>query len=294
MTTPLDLSAYRLPKPVVVRELDYEALLATRKGQFAALWDARRAQYPDLPPIDTITLETDPATILLEHAAFADLLFVAELNDAARVVRLIDFAAGSDLDLHAEEMALARLPGESDAALRARVKTRRRGSSAAGSDDWFAWHAMTASPDVAEIAISEPEGGLVDIAVRSRIGAGIPDAALTAAVSAVLTSRAVRPRCIRVQVSPAVARPVDVRAAVTLEPDALDEVFISARESFPASIAALARLGRDLTTTRIKSLLSPPGVYSVEVTAPAGDVVVAPNELITLADVQITLAGRAW
>jgi len=295
MTTssPLELALYRLPLPVVVRELDYEASLAARVAQFKALWEAKRAADPDLPEFDTLILESDPAKALLEGAAFGDMLFVGELNDAARVVRLVNFAQGGDLELHAAEVDLERRASEKDPELRARVITRRRGSSAAGPDDWYLWHAQAASADVAEVNVADG-GGWVDVAVRSKIGDGVPDAALLATVRAVLTSRAVRPRCIRVTVSPAVRKTVNVRAVLTLDRDAIDPVFDAAKDGFEAAFAEHVALGRDITRSWLIALLSPPGVKSVGLIDPAANVVIAPNEIAKLGTALIEQAGRDW
>lgn len=293
MSSPLELSAYRLPKPVVVRELDYDAQHDKRRQQFRELWDKLQQRYPDLPDYDTLLLETDPSTKLLELAAFADMLFVGELNDTARVVRLVQFAEGRDLELHAAEQGLERRAGELDPELRQRVITRRRGSSAAGSDDWYRWHALGASPDVAEVDIDD-SGGLVDVAVRSKVGDGVPSAELLDQVRAVLTSRAVRVRGIRVRVSPAVPRPINITARVMLDHDAIDPVFGDVYERFPGTFNGHVRIGRDITRSWLIAALSAPGVKSVELIEPAADVVIAPNELATLGAVSITKIGRGW
>ncbi|UYO50334.1 baseplate J/gp47 family protein [Rhodopseudomonas palustris] len=293
MASPLELAKYRLPLPVVVRELDFEAQLANRMEQFATLWNALREKHPTLPEFDGLLLETDPATKLLEAAAFADTLFTAELNDAARIVRLVSFATGGDLELHAAEVDLERRVGERDPELQERVITRRRGSSAAGPDDWYRWHAEQASPDVAEVNVAEG-GGWVDIAVRSKSGNGIPSAELLATVRAALTARAVRPRCIRVTVSAPVPKPINVAAALTLDEDAIDPVFEAVRDGFAADFASHVRLGRDITRSWLFSRLAAPGVKSVYLPEPAADVIVGPNELATLGTVSITQAGRDW
>lgn len=295
MTTssPLELALYKLPLPVVVRELDYEASLAVRSAQFKAIWEAKRAADPELPAFDVLVLESDPAKALLELAAFGDMLFVGELNDAARVVRLVTFAQGKDLELHAAEVDLERRVSEQDPELRSRVVTRRRGSSAAGPDDWYLWHAQAASDDVAEVNVADG-GGWVDVAVRSKVGDGVPDAALLAKVRAVLTSRAVRPRCIRVTVSPAVRKIVNVRAMLTLDRDAIDPVFEATRDGFAAAFEEHVALGRDITRSWLISALSPRGVKSVELIEPAADVVIAPNQLAKLGVALIEQAGRDW
>ncbi|NEW96913.1 baseplate J/gp47 family protein [Rhodopseudomonas sp. BR0G17] len=291
--SPLELAKYRLPLPVVVRELDFETRLADRRAQFGELWELLRAKYPDLPPIDVLLLETDPSSILLEAAAFADTLFTAELNDAARVVRLVSFARGKDLELHAAEVDLQRRQDELDPELEARVITRRRGSSAAGPDDWYLWHAQAAAPDVAEVNVAEG-GGWVDVAVRSKLGNGVPDEALLAKVRAVLTARSVRPRCIRVTVSPAVPKLLTVKARVTLDDDAIDPVFETLRDGFAETYAKHVRLGRDITRSWIIAQLSPPGVKSVELEEPAADIIVAPHEIAPLGECEILQVGRGW
>jgi phage-related baseplate assembly protein len=297
MADALDLTTYKLPYPVIVRELSYDDLLAARKKQFATLWAALQASNPNLPDISALNLEGDPGAVLLEDAAFGDLLYVSDLNDTARVVRLVDFAKGSDLDLHAAEFAdpdFKRFEGEVDADLRARIKARRRGSSAAGPDDWFAYHALSADPDVAEVAVSEPGGAVVQVAVRSKSGTGVPSDAVLAKVTSVLTSRAMRPRCRQVNVVPCALRTVPLSAAIWLYPDTPIEVFTGLRDSVPGELLAARKLGRDVTRTSLFGYLGPQGVHSVDLISPASDLVVDANELVYFDPVSITLAGRKW
>ena len=59
--TPIDLS--RLPAPVVIEQIDYEAILAGRKAYAVSLWPAD--QQAEVAA--TLALESEPLTKLLQE-----------------------------------------------------------------------------------------------------------------------------------------------------------------------------------------------------------------------------------
>ena len=87
----------QLQPAALIETIDSEAILAAQKAWILARWDAIRVDRPDLPALDTLGLETEPLTILLEVFAYRETLLRALVNDKARAV-LIAYATGSDLD----------------------------------------------------------------------------------------------------------------------------------------------------------------------------------------------------
>ena len=81
----LDLS--RLPAPIVLEPLDYEALYQEALTDFRALmgnnWSA--------------PIESEPVVKLLEKRAYDKMMERARINDAAKAL-LLAFARGSDVD----------------------------------------------------------------------------------------------------------------------------------------------------------------------------------------------------
>ncbi|WP_232343281.1 hypothetical protein [Novosphingopyxis sp. YJ-S2-01] len=94
-STAIDLS--RLPKPEVVREIDYETILTEMLADL-------RARFPDFSAL----VESDPAYKVLEVAAYREMVNRQKGNDAALAV-MIAYAAGADLDNLAALFGVQRL-----------------------------------------------------------------------------------------------------------------------------------------------------------------------------------------
>ena len=86
-----------LPKPQLIEEISADALISSIKAWILARWAEVRAVRPDLPALDTLGLESEPLTMLIEAFAYRETLLRALVNDKARAV-LLACAQGSDLD----------------------------------------------------------------------------------------------------------------------------------------------------------------------------------------------------
>lgn len=158
----VDLS--RLPKPQVVEELDFEAILAEMIADYQVRW-----------PQFTAVLKSEPVIKLLETAARREVTVRQRVNDGARSVMLA-FARGSDLDHLAALTPMARLPEESDDAFRRRVQLAPEAFSTAGPHLGYIWHALSATADVKDVTAVSPTPGDVVVTVLSRHGDGGPAA----------------------------------------------------------------------------------------------------------------------
>jgi phage-related baseplate assembly protein len=241
--------------PVIIATLDYEGLLSDRIAAFVTQWDGFRAIDAMLPDYDVEGLETDPAVIGLEAAAYGDLYFRAMLNDVARATVLVDFAVGADIDLHgldtrtaAHPDGVTRLTGESDDAYRARIIEARAGSSAAGPDEWWLTNARAADARVKSLGLTYQGKGRLTVTVLSSENGGVPDSDMLAAVSAKLNSADVKPQgVVSVTVTSAVVETVDIVADVWLLPDAPSTLLDQMKAQAVANHAAAQELGLDLT-----------------------------------------------
>lgn len=130
----------------MIETLDYEAILA------ALLADARDRFADAGVDYDVGNLETDPVKIVLEAAAYREVLLRARVNDAAKA-NLVAFSAGSDLDHLAGFYDVERLPDEADLALRERVILAITGRSTAGPRDWYRSAARRASVRAGDAAV---------------------------------------------------------------------------------------------------------------------------------------------
>jgi phage-related baseplate assembly protein len=181
----LDLS--RLPAPQVIKGVDYESIRAASLVDLVARMKAAGIE------LDTANLETEPAAILAEAAAYREMLARAAINDAARAV-MVAFATGSDLDHLAAFYGVARLvitPAtdqgaavmESDADLRERVQLAPEALPYAGmTGGGYRALARRTAPTVKDVATIKRPGGVVDVVLLSREGSGATPPAVVDAV----------------------------------------------------------------------------------------------------------------
>lgn len=281
MTT-IDLGG--LPPPAILDALDYERILA----EYKAL--ARTTIAPVLPDWNP-TQESDAIVMVLQVCAYREMNLRARVNDAARA-GLLAFAAAGDLDHLAAFYGVARLVGETDAALRLRVQQRIVGWSTAGGAAHYRYWALTAHADVKDAAVDSPVPGLVRIAVLARSGDGTPGSATLDAVRDVVGRDDVRVLTDTVEVAPALVIPTTVAAQVWLYPDTPSEVFDRLAINLAAALERARGLGWDLTRSWLIGQLHVAGVHRVELTAPAADIAVAADSCVALAATDLVLAGR--
>lgn len=307
--TPDGLAA--LPVPQLIEPLDFEAILTRRKADLIAAVATERALaiaggrsdiVADLDGFgEYLMLESTPETILLEEAAYAEMLLRNRLN-VMYTSRLIYFGTGPSLDNDAEDSGVTRLAGEGDAALRRRVRIKNRGSSAAGPDDWWRYHAMQADDAVEDVAVTRVQfpfpapgerRGALTLSVLSTSVDGVPSEATLAAVRAVVTSPAVRGSCTEVTVRAAPVRTVDIAANVWLRPDAAAGTFGGLQQRLTDAWAASRALGWDVAAAWVIAQLMAPGVQRVELVG-FSDVIIADNEAPRLGTITLTNSGRAF
>lgn len=274
----LDFDA--LPDPQLIEELDFERYL---EGALVDL-QARDPAYTEI-------VESDPGVKVLEVAVARETILRARINDALKGT-LVRFAGGADLDNRASNYQVERLEGETDEQLRVRLVERIRGSSAAGSESWYRFHALTADVDVEEVGIDTPSPGVVRATVRSRVGDGVPTPELLAAVQARLSDPTIRVVTDQVIVAAPVVAPVAVEAVIYLLPETPLGVFQGLEPLLVGAFQAEASLGWDVTPSWLIGVLQVDGVQRVELASPAATVVCDPTTLPVLTTVSITFGGR--
>jgi phage-related baseplate assembly protein len=289
----LDLTS--LPTPAFIEILSYEQILARKKAKFAELWAAIRVTHPELPDYDVAMLETDPVTILLQEDAYDELLLRDRANAVGRS-NLLAFSEKSDLDHLAADHGVTRLTGESDESLRQRIVLHDQGSSSAGPEEWYAYHARSASVLVKDVAVYRPGTGPdLAIAVLSVNNGGVPTQELIDAVTAVVTSGSIRSVNDVVTVVPAITsgNTINVAADIWLLPDTLLETFDALEQHLRDALISEGGLGFDINLAWITARLMVTGVSKVVVTAPATDIVIPGNEAATFGTITLTLRGRS-
>ena len=277
-TTIQELST--LPEPGIIETLSFDAI-------FSALIRDFQARYPDF----TALLESDPAVKLLEVAAYRELLLRNRINDAARG-QMLAFAAGSDLGHLGAFYGVERLEGESDSALRRRIRQRVMGFSNAGGADTYRYWALTASPEIADVAVTSPRPGHVRISVLSRLGDGTASEELLDAVKAVASRDDIRVLTDTVHVLGAEIVPVNVTANIWLLRDSVTELTDALPGWLASEFAGAAMLGFDITLSWLTGKLHVPGVHRVELLSPAKDIHIQPWQVARLNACALNLAGR--
>lgn len=288
--TGIDLST--LPAPSVVEPLDYETILA------AMLTDLQARD-----PAFTALVESDPAFKILEVAAYRELIIRQRVNDASRAVMLA-YSGGSDLENLAAFFGVVRNvidPGdasavppvpptlESDSELRRRTQLALEGFSTAGPEGAYIFHALTVGA-VKDAAVASPEPGDVVVTILGREGNGTPSAETLDAAEAILTNDDVRPLTDNVTVQAATIVNYSVVAEIVTLPGPDPEVVLAAASAALESYVSQQGIGRDITLSGIYAALHQPGVERVNLSSPASNVVVDPDEAGFCTGITLTLA----
>ena len=274
----IDLSA--LPPPAVIEPLSFEAILAEHKADLLA-------RHPEAANI--IDLESDPLIKLLEVGAYRELKLRARYNDEARAL-LLAFASGSDLDhigvtYYRGERRLTITPAnpstipptpavmEEDDDYRYRLALKPYSYSVAGPTKAYEFHALSASGLVKSVSVTSPVKGTTTVYVLSRVGDGIPDAALLTAVNTQLNAEDVRPLSEEVSVLAGSNVAYTIDAGLVLFRGATGEVALTAaRQALETYAAAHHRLGADVVRSALDAAAHVAGVKEVVFDLPAANV----------------------
>lgn len=269
-----------LPTPQVLETLRFETV-------FDALLRDFQVRYPQY----SVLLASDPAIKLIEVAAYRELLLRARINEAARA-NLLAFAVGNDLEHLGAFYGVFRLPQEQDEPLRRRIRARIMGFANAGGAAHYHYWALSASPEVADVAVDSPGPGRVRISVLPTGHSDTVPEALLETVRATVLRDDVRVLTDTVEVVPVSLVPVTVTAQIWLYPDTPMAVFEGLAPRLTRELALAAVLGWDLTQSWLIGQLQQPGVHKVELSEPATDIRIHSTQAVRLTDVQLTFAGR--
>ena len=269
-----------LPTPQVLETLRFEHI-------FDALLRDFQVRYPQYSAL----LASDPAIKLIEVAAYRELLLRARINEAARA-NLLAFAVGNDLEHLGAFYGVTRLPQEQDESLRRRIRARIMGFANAGGAAHYRYWALSASPEVADVAVDSPGPGRVRISVLPTGHSDTVPEALLETVRATVLRDDVRVLTDTVEVVPVSLVPVTVAAQIWLYPDTPMAVFDGLAPRLRRDLAQAAVLGWDLTQSWLIGQLQQAGVHKVELSSPDADIRIHSTQAVRLTDVQLTFAGR--
>ncbi|WP_449255190.1 baseplate assembly protein [Bosea sp. (in: a-proteobacteria)] len=300
--TPVDLSLY--PIADIVEALDFESYLARDRATFAQRWEARRLANPELPAVDTLLLESDPSSVILEVGSYRELLLRARINDRLRALTLAG-ALGRALDhigvtyyrtpRREIEPATDASPAvmEDDETYRQRLALAPESWSTAGPVGAYLFWALSASGDVLDVAAySEDEGVClaprIRVVILPRDGLTAPEkAALVGTVREALSRPRLRPMGDLVTVELASDLPFNVTAHLKIRQGASAAIvkaeaekrilqYCSGRlrwvgDDIPGPVWLIGRRLRQATIAAA-ALGTDANVVEVDVSAPASDV----------------------
>lgn len=300
MSGTIDLS--QLPPPVVVELLDFETLFNERKEAFITLYPEDEQDVIRR----TLSLESEPITMLLEENCYRELLLRQRVNEAARAV-MVAYSVGSDLDQLAANFNVERLtitpeddsvvppvPAvmESDADLRVRTPQAFEGLSVAGPTAAYEFFGLSADGRVADVSAVSPTPACVTISVLSREGDGTASQELIDIVASALNGEEVRPVADRVTVQAAEIVPYEIDATLYIYPGPESEPIRQASEQkLRTYIADQRRLGRDIRLSAIYAALHVEGVQRVELAQPLADMVLNDSQASNCTGYTITVGG---
>lgn len=295
--TAIDLS--KVPFPSVIEILNFEAVFTEMA---TAVRDGIPGVIDPMPEFDE-TVESDPAVKVLQAAAWFRVTDRQRVNDASLDV-YVPTASGASLDNLGVLAQVTRFyygvdeDGkdiyESDDDFRNRIILAPDGFSVAGPENAYVFHAVSASPDVADASATSPSDGVVLVSVLSRIGDGTASAGLIATVTAALSAEDVRPLTDKVTVQSATIVNYSIAATVkTFDGPDRATVLAEAAVQLNKYVAESRKVGRDITRNGIGSALRVGGVQNVIIATPAADVAISDTQAAYCTGIVITDGGVA-
>ncbi|EOW0917304.1 MULTISPECIES: baseplate assembly protein [Klebsiella pneumoniae complex] len=274
----IDLS--QLPKPTIIEELNFEAILIDVKALMVAAFPADQQSAVAA----ALGLESEPLNIIAQAMAYRELLLRQRINEGVAAC-MLSHSTGDDLDNIAANLDTERLTitaatdttdavTESDEALRLRAQAAFEGMSVAGPSAAYEYFARSASGKVADVKASSPAPAEVVIAVLSTEGDGTASPELLADVAEAVNDEEVRPLGDRVTVRSAEIVDYEINATLYLYPGPESEPIINAAD---ASLQKFLKqnnkkISRDVARSAISAALHVQGVQRVVINSPANDI----------------------
>lgn len=261
----IDLSL--LPSPNVIESLDYEQIYDERKRDLINKWPLD--ERPEIS--DLLEIESEPLSKLLQENSYRELILRQRINDAARSV-FAAYASGSNLDNLLILLGVSRHHGESDSEFLARALLAPQGFSTAGPTNAYKYHALSAHPEVADVAIDRPVAGVVRISVLSH-ETDTPSERALAAVDYALNKEDIRPLNDTVLVEAAERQTYQVHARLRITTGAAHEpIQQAALQAVNDYILSQRRLGGEIRFSGLYASLHQAGVRTVDLLEPKDEI----------------------
>jgi len=276
LLTPDHVDMSLLPPPAVIEKLSFEQIFQEMLADFRA----RRPEY-------TALVESDPAIIQLECAAYREVLLRQRINEAAKA-DMIAYAIGTDLDNQAAFHGLVRQENETDDRLRYRTQLALEAITTAGSEKAYLFHTLSADPRVKSASVQSPTPGTVVISIQSNEGDGTADKELKDVVNAYVSAEDKRPLTDKVVVQGAELIGYKIKATVYLYfgPSATITEQES-RDALDKYIEKHSTIGNLVARSGIFDALHAEGVQKVILTEPANDVATTKSQVPQCTEIDI-------
>ncbi len=282
LLTPDHVDMSQLPPPNVIEPLSFEQI-----------FQALLADFRNRKPEYTALVESDPAIIALECAAYRELLLRHRINEAAKA-SMIAYAVGADLDNMAAFYGLTRQENETDDRLRYRTQLALEALTTAGSEKAYLFHVLSADARVKSASVQSPTPGKVLISIMSTENDGTADEELIDIVDKYVSSEDKRPLTDQVTVQSAELVEYKIKATVHLYfgPSA-SVTEQESRDALDKYVEKHATIGNLVARSGIFDALHAEGVQKVELTEPAQDVVATKSQapVCTEIDIEYVIAN---
>ena len=288
MSSPIDLTL--LPAPQVLETLDFETIFANRKAAVLALLpeDEREAAAK------VLSLESEPATKLLQENAYQELLLRNRVNDAAKAV-MLPFAIGADLDQIGANTNVKRLVLvaadvlEGNDAYRLRIQEAPDALSTAGPRNAYEFHARSADGRVLDARAVSPAPCEVMVAILANSDDWQAPADLLQAVDDALSAEDVRPLGDLVSVVQGQVTDYVLEAVVYVEKGPEAPIALNAARANAAAMSKPLRpLGFSVYRNAYVAALKVEGVRNVYVKSPAADILCGRTQAARCTAIKIT------
>jgi phage-related baseplate assembly protein len=286
-----DIDFSRLTPPDAVAPLDYETIFNARRDRFLELWEIVRAENPALPDYDTLVLETDPVAVVLQEAAYRELVLRQHINDSYLAATL-PYATGHHLDTVAALYAVQRLPGESDERLRCRAQLAPEALSVAGTVGGYIFHALTVAPELHSVDVRSPRPGVVEVTCSMGGSDPRPSDEVLSRVHVHLVDEDRAPLTDMVTVRPPTITRLQVDAELRINnAPARTAVLAEARAALDEHMVGIRGVDKPVYRSGIVAALHVPGVSSVVLREPMADVLPVGSKASVVVVDAVTLEG---
>ncbi|NPE59295.1 baseplate protein [Dickeya dadantii] len=209
----------------------------------------------------------------------------------AQVSTLLDEVDDVDFTVKNMTASSGGSDDESNDHLRERIMLAPEAFSTAGSRLAYRYHAMSAHPDIVDVAVVSPVPGTV--ALYPLMSGGTPSDAVLSLVESICSDEKVRPLTDTVTVYAPVTVNYEIRASLVIRRGELADTVKTAAESAVTAWVETkgATLGNDIVLSQLIAALSVTGVYDVAVSSPVASLTVAEYEWANCTNIMITVSG---